>query len=337
MITINIDNANVMYRVQTEELRSRFREEHKRNTPVLHQTSRLENTDEPLGPRKNYKAPPMTTSKAILSGEVVEEAIRNCKARNITKEALKTILSENAFKGVSVFQRFFGPNWDMIRRIAVDPAHELHNLVKDMLGLILSDGAMDFKPKRLKEEKLMGRFKELPTSKKATWIMSDKRKAILSTLVTSRVLKVPEAWPRILNYFNEDYEKIKLAESMAFCGDRGAYFIGLTDIAPALQKNFIELLKVAGGFIAKSSTPADLKRMNDRLVVVLAELEIALPIYWNSSTRHLLLHMYSTILQLGHFWAISMLGVERLHVLIKHLGTNISTSIYIYPSVVYFF
>ena len=279
----------------------------------------------------------MTTSKAFLSGQVVEEAIRNCKSRNITKEALKQILSDQPFKGVSVFQRFFGPNWDMIRRVAVDPAHELHNLVKDMLGLLLSDGAMDFKPKRLAEEKLMGRFKNLQNSRQAAWILSAKRKLILDALIESRQLKVPEAWPRILNYFNEDYEKIKLAESMAFCGDRGAYFIGLTDIAPALQKNFIELLKVAGGFIAKTSKPADLNRLNDRLVVVLAELEIALPIYWNSSTRHLLLHMYSTILELGHFWAISMLGVERLHVLIKHLGTNISTSIYIYPSVAYFF
>lgn len=55
-------------------------------------------------------------------------------------------------------------------------------------------------------------------------------------------------------------------------------------------------------------------------MLVLAKLEKALPIYWNTSTRHYLLHMYSTILSLGHFWSISMMGVERLHVLIKSLS-----------------
>jgi hypothetical protein len=61
-------------------------------------------------------------------------------------------------------------------------------------------------------------------------------------------------------------------------------------------------------------------RLQTRLVVVLAELEILLPIYWNTSTRHYLLHMYEMILSLGNFWSVSMLGVERLHVLIKRLG-----------------
>ena len=60
--------------------------------------------------------------------------------------------------------------------------------------------------------------------------------------------------------------------------------------------------------------------LNKRLVIVLTKLEIALPLYWNTSTRHYLLHMYATILNLGNFWSISMLGVERLHVLIKSLS-----------------
>jgi hypothetical protein len=323
-----------VHRAKTEALQKEFREEHKRNNPLLHQTSRLVDLDEPNGERKNYKAPPMTTIKAIQSGERMEKAIADCKAAYITRSKLLEQAKKEPFKGVSVFQKFFGKHWDMIGRIAVDPAHEMHNLVRDMLGLLLSEGAMDFKKKRLDEEKKMSRFKNLKKPKDAGWIISAKRKAILDNLIARHELKVPEAWPRIINYFNEDFIKIKLAESMAFCGDRGAYFIGLTDVAPALRNNFIELLKVTGGFIAKTSAKANLKKLNNRLLVVLAELEKALPIYWNTSTRHLLLHMYETILSLGHFWSISMLGVERLHVLIKHLGTNISIYIYIYLSVI---
>lgn len=53
---------------------------------------------------------------------------------------------------------------------------------------------------------------------------------------------------------------------------------------------------------------------------VLALLEVALPLYWNTSTRHYLLHIADSITKMGHLWAFSMLGVERLHVLIKHLS-----------------
>jgi hypothetical protein len=62
---------------------------------------------------------------------------------------------------------------------------------------------------------------------------------------------------------------------------------------------------------------ADLEK---RMTTVLALLEVALPLYWNTSTRHYLLHVADSIRRLGHFWAISMLGVERLHVLIKTLS-----------------
>ena len=57
-------------------------------------------------------------------------------------------------------------------------------------------------------------------------------------------------------------------------------------------------------------------------VVILTKLEIALPVYWNSSTRHFLLHTFDFIQNMGHFWAFSMLGVERIHVMIKKLGKS---------------
>jgi hypothetical protein len=61
-----------------------------------------------------------------------------------------------------------------------------------------------------------------------------------------------------------------------------------------------------------------------------------LPLYWNSSTRHFLLHTFKFIKKLGHFWAFSMLGVERLHLTIKRLARskkNIMKSIQKYNDV----
>ena len=47
-----------------------------------------------------------------------------------------------------------------------------------------------------------------------------------------------------------------------------------------------------------------------------------LPLYWNTSTRHLLLHTVDFIERFGNVWAFSMLGVERIHVMIKKLGRS---------------
>ena len=136
----------------------------------------------------------------------------------------------------------------------------------------------------------------------ASWHLSKKCKAVMTALIASQRLKVPNSWPPTSAYFSEDYEKIKIAESMAFCGDRGAYFLSLTDIQPAVRDEFIELLHIAGSFVNKTMTPAEQRELQRRLVQVLAKLETRLPLYWNTSTRHYLLHLCKFIASMGHFW-----------------------------------
>jgi hypothetical protein len=84
-----------------------------------------------------------TTESATASGRKVEllkavtqkkPYIRGSKAR------FKEAEFEEAFKSVSAFTEFFTAEWDLIVRIASDPAHEFYNLVKDMLKLICSVG-----------------------------------------------------------------------------------------------------------------------------------------------------------------------------------------------------
>ena len=202
----------------------------------------------------------MTTTRALESGQIVDRSVALYKRRSMTQKTLKEIIEKQPFKGVSVFATFFGPNWQMIKRACIDPAHEVTNLVKDMLGLMLNKGAMEFKPKRLTEEKKMGRYENLASNKTAPWRISARYITILCLLMASKTLKVADAWPRLLNYFSDDYEKIKLAESMAFCGDRGCYFIGLTDIQPTVKTLFLELLRVAGGFLKKTTMRVELER-----------------------------------------------------------------------------
>ena len=239
---------------QTEALRSSFYEEFNKNDAVLNRVSKM--GDE--GVRVNTKPAVMTTAKAIKSGRDVEEALGRTLRGSMTKKCLEEVVKKNPFKGVSVFTEFFGEDWDMIRRIAIDPAHEFYNLVKDLLALVLSLKSMAFKPKRLEEEKKMGRFKDLKNSKEADWIISQRIRTILSQVIKSHKLKVPDSWPKTLDYFSEDYEKIKLAEAMSFCGDRGAYFLGLTDIHPDIKELMVELLRVVSSFIKKRTSRVEL-------------------------------------------------------------------------------
>jgi hypothetical protein len=115
--------------------------------------------------------------------------------------------------------------------------------------------------------------------------------------------------------------KLKIAESLAFCGDRGVYLTALLDIDPVYREMIIELLKICCSLMKKStSAPVELQKVQKRFVMLLTKLEIALPVYWNTSTRHYLLHIAGAILKMGSFWAFSMLGAERVHVTIKKLS-----------------
>jgi hypothetical protein len=233
----------VSVRDEEKQLKKDFLAEHKKNQAVLFATK--------TKPRK------MTTEAAVRSGQNVQNARARWKNKSMTKARLDEIIKEEPFKDISVFKEFFGDDWDLIKSIACDPAHELQNLVKDLLALLTDQGNMHFKAKLWRTEKQAGRFQEFSTHygvPVASWHISNKIKTVLTRLIEANVLKVPEGWPATTSYFSEDYEKIKLAESMAFCGDRGVYYLGLADIEPSIRDDFIELVTVAGYFISKTTT-----------------------------------------------------------------------------------
>ena len=182
---------------------------------------------------------------------------------------------------------------------------------------------MQFQPSALAREKKFGRFKNLRDVKEAPWLASRSLLKLVGTLIESGKLRVPYGWPAMLNYFHESHKKgvskMKLAEALAFCGDLGVYLLSLLDMEPAVKELLQEVIKVSCGLIKKAHVPDERKKLESRLALVLTRLEKLLPLYWNTSTRHILLHIGRHIEYLGAFWAFNMLGVERYHVVIKQL------------------
>ena len=96
--------------------------------------------------------------------------------------------------------------------------------------------------------------------------ISRKYKAILTQLVNSLKSTIPYGRPALLDYFTDDYEKIKIAEALAFCGDVGSYLIALTDIREDIRDVFIDLLRVSGTVVCKTATKKALRDADKKLV-----------------------------------------------------------------------
>ena len=126
----------------------------------------------------------MTTAKARASGERTADAVQNLQElrdgggvipRGLVGE-VNAIREREPFKDVSVFMKLHGLDWDMIRRIACDPAHQFYNLVKDLLSLTTNFGPHKFTAGHLQFEKGHGRFQSITTVRKQRKRKGKKRK-----------------------------------------------------------------------------------------------------------------------------------------------------------------
>lgn len=232
----------------------------------------------------------MTTEEARASGERCGQKIRELQRYRDAKEKpprglvseVKNTEEKESFKDVcAILKLHEAEGWDLISRIACDPSHEFYNLVKDLLALIGNYGNMELKPKYLLKEQEHGRFPDVTRSKKkqqsntepeseevngVPFHVSKKLKTILTQLVRDLRYKIPYGWPSLMDYFTDEYEKIKMAEALLFCGNVGSYLIQLTDIQDTVKVVFIELLRVSSLVISKSSTDALLQDCSMKLV-----------------------------------------------------------------------
>ena len=92
----------------------------------------------------------------------------------------------------------------------------------------------------------------------------------------------------------------KTSDLLLFCGPVGVYIFTHTDIDAEYKDLFLELVRLLRLARHKSSTPGDRAALTTRLPRVMAKLEIAMPIIWNTPVVHLLTcRTVATILALG--------------------------------------
>jgi hypothetical protein len=130
------------------------------------------------------------------------------------KTRYETGVKDNSFKDNSVFTEILSEEWDLIMRVAADPAHELYNLVKDILSLICNKGNMSLKASHLEWEKKYGRFKDVASSAQAPWVASTGNLQEVENVVTGEghtrpLLRYPTGWPTNAHYFGADIKKGK--------------------------------------------------------------------------------------------------------------------------------
>ena len=70
----------------------------------------------------------MTTREAVASGRRVE-----CAKRTMNETQYEAVRKSEPYTGVDIFTENFDEIWDKLGMTVVDPAHELHNLWKDIL------------------------------------------------------------------------------------------------------------------------------------------------------------------------------------------------------------
>ena len=134
-------------------------------------------------------------------GEAVDSGRRSKRARlstSMSKTAIKKAIADEPFTDVDAFTEQFGEGWDKLKRTVVDPAHELMNLVKDLLHLMSntegSSMAYTAKRKDVEENLLQRNHDGIPdANRKRTFFQASKvRREAVDRHIKST--KVPSGW-----------------------------------------------------------------------------------------------------------------------------------------------
>ena len=130
----------------------------------------------------------------------------------------------------------------------------IHHLI-----LLFSIANQEFKPARRRTEKKFKRKSfvfddnEVPGAKrykrkKFPWQATVNNQAAIDEACDH--LKCPADWPKVFRTFSES-TSMKIADALAFCGDRGCYFLGQMDIAVKVRVEFQAALNALGSFLLK--------------------------------------------------------------------------------------
>ena len=260
------------------------------------------------------KPPSMNKRKAMAS-------INRQSAGNLSKE--QKLLEP--FHGPNIFMLIL-PYINFVWQTINDIFHEIANTIRDIFNLLRSNdkkaGTMHFNTKRKVFERDHGRFVRPPGKEGKGWRppfqASPASRKKVDSFVQSGRMRLPSSWPRVRYVF--DYmNRLSCSELVFLAGPLGVYLLQFPDIDDGIRGVFTDLLWCLEELQAKSITIAELDRLQDVLVLTLAEAETLLPVYWNTHVRHVLLHLTSFIKRCGPFKAFSMCSYERFHTMFKKL------------------
>jgi hypothetical protein len=271
-----------------------------------------------------HAPPKMTRAKALASAERAEAlhfllASQTGDAAQATREALQS----EPFHGHNVWTETLS-YFDIISQSANDPYHEIVNTVRDIFNLMRSTnaqaGQMHFSQSRRGWENALGRF--LPGAHggkgtRASFQVSSAARDALDVYV-QQFLRLPSAWPRI-RYVFQYMNRSTCSELIFLAGPMGLYFLQFCDVTPAVRDAFTSLLNCLELLQAYEHTDVTLRALQGNLVMVLATCECLLPFYWNTTVRHVLLHLTRFIKRFGPFNSFSMSVFERYHTVFKKL------------------
>lgn len=162
----------------------------------------------------------MTLEKCTASANAV------LQAKEEGPRAYKLAKKANPYMDLDVCTAKF-PDFDKLKGTLVDPYHEFGNWVNDVRNLIFNveQTGQQWKKSRRLEEQKYGRFMNLTA--RAGWHV--KEESISRVVALLRTLKVPIGWPDVSGFCIQRKHKkkyMKLAERLAFLGDRGSYILG---------------------------------------------------------------------------------------------------------------
>jgi hypothetical protein len=113
---------------------------------------------------------------------------------------------------------------------------------------------------------------------------------------------------------------MKTSETLLLCGQLGAYTLKHASLDAEYKALFIELLFLLEKAMYKASLPADRRHLSKQIPIVMTNLEMKMPLSWNTSVVHIFVfHTVATLEAGGPFISSNMLDVERFQTEVKKL------------------
>ena len=236
-----------------------------------------------------------------------------CQAAGNNESAIKVLQQQYYWKEVDVWSELLD-YWGRVEQNINDPAHEIYNMVKALLATIGNIGHHKINAKRRAFSRGLG---QTVKRKKAPWQNNVQNQQLVDAI--AKAMRLPSAWPKP-RYFFDKLARLTVSEVLLYAGPLGVYLFGFIAVENmAVIEAAIRLLFCCEELQAMKHTNVSLNLLEKKLIIALADLENVFPIQWCSQVMHVALHLCTFIRRCGPFREHSMLGFERLHVVIKRL------------------